>query len=222
MPGVLPSSRAGRSPPSSPRPARARRRPPDEAGRRLSGTAGSIGAQVRRGRLRALEVRPGRHDHHVLRARFASWEWGSEVPPSPLPTTPPGAFVESILAAAAQLDNDMRADRVIAGMKAATARWAVDISRRLRLLQRPGCDGTAVLVPDPERAALVRQAFRMAAAGPAVDEIIAADESLRAEDAGGEGSYGPGMGEVAPQADLQGDHGRGRVATRRAHPSSPL
>ncbi len=111
------------------------------------------------------------HDHHVLRAHLAQLGVGVRSATEPVEDNSAGRFVESILAAAAQLDNDMRAERVVAGMKAAAARGRWTFQAALGYLNGRDAMGAAVLVPDPDRAELVRQAFRMAAEGKTIYEI---------------------------------------------------
>jgi DNA invertase Pin-like site-specific DNA recombinase len=65
----------------------------------------------------------------------------------------------------------MRADRVLAGMKAATAHGRWPFRAALGYLNGRDATGAAVLIPDPDRADLVRQAFRMAAEGASIQAI---------------------------------------------------
>jgi len=111
------------------------------------------------------------HDHHVLRAHLAKLGIALRSATEPVADDSAGRFVESILAAAAQLDNDMRAERVLAGMKAAAARGRWTFRAAIGYLNGRDVTGAAVLVPDPERAEFVRQAFRMAAEGASVNEV---------------------------------------------------
>lgn len=111
------------------------------------------------------------HDHHVLRACLAKLGVGVRSATEPVSDDSAGRFVESILAAAAQLDNDMRAERVVAGMKAAAARGRWTFRAALGYVNGRDVTGAAVLLPDPDRAELVRQAFRLAAEGAGVVEV---------------------------------------------------
>ena len=118
------------------------------------------------------------HDHHVLRAHLATLGVGLRCATEPVQDDRAGRFVESILAAAAQLDNEMRADRVKAGMKAAVSHERWTFRAALGFLNSRDATGTAVLVPDPDRADLVREAFRMAAEGMTINEITARMKAL--------------------------------------------
>ena len=72
--------------------------------------------------------------------------------------------MEGVLAAFAQFDNDVRSDRTRAGMKAALelGRWT--FLAPLGYLNAPRSTGKS-LIPDPERAPLVRRAFQDFATG---------------------------------------------------------
>ena len=71
----------------------------------------------------------------------------------------------------AQLDNDMRAEGVRAGMKAVVSRGRWTLRAALGYFNGRDATGAALLVPDPERADLVREAFRLAAKGKTITEI---------------------------------------------------
>ena len=72
--------------------------------------------------------------------------------------------MEGVLAAFAQFDNDVRSERTRGGMKAALelGRWT--FLAPLGYLNAPRSTGRS-LVPDPERASLVRRAFQEFATG---------------------------------------------------------
>ena len=72
--------------------------------------------------------------------------------------------MEGVLAAFAQFDNDVRSDRTRAGMRAALelGRWT--FLAPLGYLNAPRAMGKS-LIPDPERAPLVRRAFQDFATG---------------------------------------------------------
>jgi DNA invertase Pin-like site-specific DNA recombinase len=81
--------------------------------------------------------------------------------------------MEGVLAAFAQFDNDVRSDRTRAGMRAALelGRWTFPAP--LGYLNAPRWSGKN-LVHDPERAALVKQAFEDLATGQYTkQEVIA-------------------------------------------------
>ena len=82
----------------------------------------------------------------------------------PIDDTSTGKFIEGVLAATAQFDNDVKAERTIAGMRAALdlGRWT--FKAPLGYLNG-GRTGSASLVPDPARAPLIRRAFEEYATG---------------------------------------------------------
>jgi site-specific DNA recombinase len=81
----------------------------------------------------------------------------------PIDDTSTGRFMETIFAGIAQLDNDVRAERTTAGMKAALdhGRWTFGVPLGYRRIGGRGSN----IEHDPERAALVRKAFELLAAG---------------------------------------------------------
>ena len=82
----------------------------------------------------------------------------------PIDDTSTGKLMEGVLAAFAQFDNDCRSDRTRAGMKAALelGRWV--FLAPIGYLNAPRAMGKS-LMPDPERAPLVRRAFEEYATG---------------------------------------------------------
>ena len=83
----------------------------------------------------------------------------------PIDESVTGMLMENILAAFAQFDNDQRAARTIAGMKAAIedGRWtfAPPLGYRTSLDET----GRRTITPDPERAPLIYRAFELMATG---------------------------------------------------------
>jgi hypothetical protein len=82
----------------------------------------------------------------------------------PIDDTCTGKLMEGVLASFAQFDNDVRSERTRAGMRAALelGRWTFPAP--LGYLNAPKWSGKS-LVPDPERAPLVRQMFEDFASG---------------------------------------------------------
>ncbi len=78
--------------------------------------------------------------------------------------TSTGKLMEGVLAAFAQVDNDVRSDRTRAGMRAALelGRWTVPAP--LGYLNAPKWSGKS-LVHNPDRAELVKRAFEDLATG---------------------------------------------------------
>jgi DNA invertase Pin-like site-specific DNA recombinase len=78
--------------------------------------------------------------------------------------TPQGKLMETIVAGLAQYENDAKAERTVQGMKEAHRlgrwTWTAPIGYLSGIRRTPPS-----LLPDPERADLVRQAFELAASG---------------------------------------------------------
>src|SRR5438876_3496472 len=100
-----------------------------------------------------------KYDHFALRAHLKSLGISLRSVTEPIDDTSTGKLMEGVLAAFAQFDNDVRSERTRAGMKAALelGRWTFLAS--LGYLNAPRSTGKS-LVPDPERAPLVRRAFQ--------------------------------------------------------------
>ena len=82
----------------------------------------------------------------------------------PIDDTSTGKLMEGVLAAFAQFNNDCRSDRTRAGMKAALelGRWV--FLAPIGYLNAPRAIGKS-LMPDPERAPIVRRVFETYATG---------------------------------------------------------
>ena len=114
-----------------------------------------------------------KYDHFALRAHLQSLGISLRSATEPIDDTSTGKLMEGVLAAFAQFDNDVRSDRTRAGMKAALelGRWTFPAP--LGYLNAPKWSNTS-LVHDPERGALVRQAFEDLATGQYTkQEVIA-------------------------------------------------
>lgn len=123
-----------------------------------------------RGRLHAVIVysltRFSRNsaDHHAIAGVLRGLGIALRSVTEPIDESPSGKLMEGILAAMAQFDNDVRSERVTAGLKAAAGRgrWAW----RAPLGYRNGTSRSGPsLVPDPARAPAVREAFELCARG---------------------------------------------------------
>ena len=97
-------------------------------------------------------------DHFALRSHLKSLGISLRSATEPIDDTSTGKLMEGVLAAFAQFDNDCRSDRTRAGMKAALelGRWV--FLAPIGYLNAPRAMGKS-LMPDPERAPLVRRAF---------------------------------------------------------------
>lgn len=73
--------------------------------------------------------------------------------------------MEGILAAFAQFDNDVKAERTVVGMKAAIDRGRWTFQAPIGYLNSPGSAGQSTLIPDTERGAIIKKAFELYATG---------------------------------------------------------
>lgn len=105
-----------------------------------------------------------KYDHFALRAHLKSLGISLRSATEPIDDTSTGKLMEGVLAAFAQFDNDVRSERTRAGMRAALelGRWTFPAP--LGYLNAPKWSGKS-LVPDPERAPLVREMFEEYASG---------------------------------------------------------
>ena len=105
-----------------------------------------------------------KYDHFALRAHLKSLGISLRSATEPIDDTSTGKLMEGVLAAFAQFDNDVRSDRTRAGMRAALqlGRWTFPAP--LGYLNAPKWSGKS-LVPDPERAPLVKAMFEDYASG---------------------------------------------------------
>src|SRR3954467_4873901 len=105
-----------------------------------------------------------KYDHFALRAHLKSLGISLRSATEPIDDTSTGKLMEGVLAAFAQFDNDCRSDRTRAGMKAALelGRWV--FLAPLGYLNAPRAIGKS-LMPDPERAPIVRRVFEAYATG---------------------------------------------------------
>src|SRR5437764_9752871 len=105
-----------------------------------------------------------KYDHFALRAHLKSLGISLRSATEPIDDTSTGKLMEGVLASFAQFDNDVRSERTRAGMRAALelGRWTFPAP--LGYLNAPKWS-SASLVPDPERATFVTQAFEDFATG---------------------------------------------------------
>ena len=105
-----------------------------------------------------------KYDHFALRAHLKSLGISLRSATEPIDDTSTGKLMEGVLASFAQFDNDVRSERTRAGMRAALelGRWTFPAP--LGYLNAPKWSGKS-LIPDPERAPLVRQMFEDFASG---------------------------------------------------------
>lgn len=105
------------------------------------------------------------HDHAVIRALLLKLGVSLRSVTEPIGDDAVGQLMENVLASFAQFDNNQKAERTKAGMRAALDRgrwtWMAPLGYRNGNLKA----GEASLVLDPERAPLVRRAFELMASG---------------------------------------------------------
>jgi site-specific DNA recombinase len=118
------------------------------------------------------------HDHLALRGALAAMGIQLRSATERVEESSSGRFVETLLAAVAQFDNDARSERTVAGMRAAIARGRWPYSAPAGYLNARDAAGRPTLVFDPVRGPLVRKAFELAADGVTQRDIL---QRLRAE-----------------------------------------
>ena len=104
-------------------------------------------------------------DHLAVRLKLSEYGVGLRSVCEPIEETSTGKFFETVMAAVAELDNNMRSDRTVAGMKMAIekGRWPFMVPVGYRRIRN--AHGEPTLAHDPQRAPLVRQAFELYATG---------------------------------------------------------
>ncbi len=105
------------------------------------------------------------HDHQATRAILGTVGVNLRSVTENFDESSNGKFMESIMAAVAQFDNDMRAERSSATMKTAYLKGKWTFKAPLGYLNCDGKGGHGSLVHDPERGPLVKQAFELYATG---------------------------------------------------------
>ncbi len=103
-------------------------------------------------------------DHHAIATLLRGYGIALRSVTEPIDESPTGRLMEGILASMAQFDNDVKSERVTAGMKAAIARGRWTWRAPLGYLNT-GTRGGPSLVADPTRAPAVREAFKLCAGG---------------------------------------------------------
>jgi site-specific DNA recombinase len=103
-------------------------------------------------------------DHHAITTLLRGLGITLRSVTEPIDESPSGRLMEGILAAMAQFDNDVRSERVTAGMKAALERGRWVFMAPIGYANANSRLGPS-LVPDPARAPAVREAFELCAAG---------------------------------------------------------
>ena len=113
-----------------------------------------------------------KYDHFALRAHLKSLGISLRSATEPIDDTSTGKLMEGVLAAFAQFDNDVRSERTRGGMRAALELGRWPFLAPLGYLNARGAAGKN-LMPDPERAPLIRRAFQDFATGRFTkDEVL--------------------------------------------------
>lgn len=117
-------------------------------------------------------------EHLLLRGVLAGMGIQLRSVTEPLEETSSGRLVETVLAAFAQFDNDAKAERTIAGMRAALERGRWTHVAPLGYRNARDEEGRATLELDEQRAPLILRAFELAASGASQSEILRVMRSL--------------------------------------------
>lgn len=111
-------------------------------------------------------------DHHAIVSLLRGFGITLRSMTEPIDKSPSGKLMEGILAAMAQFDNDVRSERVVAGMNAAVERgrwvWLAPIGYRTGDRRQ----GEPSLVPKPIVRRAVRETFELAARGIRGRELL--------------------------------------------------
>jgi DNA invertase Pin-like site-specific DNA recombinase len=104
------------------------------------------------------------YDHSAIRLLLSGLKITLRSVTEPLDDSPSGKLMENVLASFAQFDNDVRAERTKAGMKAALekGRWPFKAPLGYKNI---AINSIKNIEPDPEKSPLIREAFELMATG---------------------------------------------------------
>jgi site-specific DNA recombinase len=105
------------------------------------------------------------YDHHVLRAALGKMGITLRSATEPIDDTSSGKFMENVYAAVAQLDNDLRSERTVLGMKARLEKGGWSFKPPLGYIKALEANGRKTVVPDRDRAHFITQAFELYSTG---------------------------------------------------------
>jgi site-specific DNA recombinase len=105
------------------------------------------------------------HDHMQTRVLLSGLGVSLRSVTEHFDDTSQGKLMESILASFAQFDNDVRAERTVAGMKAAIQSGKWTFKAPIGYLNGDKTTGSRRLIPDPARGPLVKMAFELYGTG---------------------------------------------------------
>jgi DNA invertase Pin-like site-specific DNA recombinase len=155
-----------------------------------------------------------KYDHFALRSHLKSLGISLRSATEPIDDTSTGKLMEGVLASFAQFDNDVRSDRTRAGMKAALdlGRWT--FLAPIGYINVPRTYGKS-LIPDPERASIVRQIFRDCHRTFYETRTVGRDDPSRAEDSKRAACQFTGVQHDAAEQAVRGHRGGARLWRRR-------
>ena len=105
------------------------------------------------------------HDHAVVRAYLLGLGVSLRSVNEPITDDPVGRLTENMMSAIAQFDNDQKADRTKAGMRAALAQGRWTWQAPVGYINGNAKAGEPSLIQDADRGPLVRRAFELVASG---------------------------------------------------------
>ncbi len=117
-------------------------------------------------------------DHHILRGLLLGFGIAIRSATEPIDESSTGRLMEGLLAAFAQYDNDVRAERTTAGMKEAITRGRWTFQAPIGYRNGHGHRSEPSLVPDDNQGPLVAQAFELYATGLGKIECLRAVTAL--------------------------------------------
>jgi DNA invertase Pin-like site-specific DNA recombinase len=112
-------------------------------------------------------------DHMLLRATLKKLGISLRAATQQFDDSSTGELVEFLLSGLAHFDNRQRADRTVAGMRAAVEKGRWVHQPPLGYVKPPDAKNAPSLAPDPERADLVRRGFEQVATGRSRREVLA-------------------------------------------------
>ena len=150
-----------------------------------------------------------KYDHHVLRATLANLQITLRSVTEPIDDSSTGKLMEGIIASISQFDNDVRAERTIAGMKARLERGGWTFQPPLGYTKSQDKKNGKAIVPDPMRAPLIARAFEMYSTGlHTKQQVLDAVTRLGLTSKRGKRLSAQSFSQLLRQADLPGYCGR--------------
>ncbi len=106
-----------------------------------------------------------RYDHEVVKALLSEMGISLRSVTEPIDDSPTGRAMEGMLATFAQLDNDIRSERTVSGMRAALEQGRWTFLPPLGFMKPPPVPGMPSMVEDPDRGPFITEAFELVATG---------------------------------------------------------